>query len=244
MTRQLSSACHCLGMLLTVALTPGLALAAGQEIRAEFGLILNDDGDLSCTAADPAESRRRLEEMVDSLRGTPVQTLAYSVGAGSDILYYPTRIASVWGWRETPAYASGPWKERIRNATASAAAGVDSVRIAGERAKAIGLRFVPSFRMNDSHFVRDPLNYPLTGRFWMENQDRTLGVSPVKGYDYSKLLDFAHPEVRAHRLAVIEEIIERYGDLMDGLELDFNRVQILEALAKPPSAWFYTAPSM
>lgn len=227
MVRQLGSAHRSFGLLVAISLISGIAGALDRGTVPDFGLILNDDGDLSCTAPDPAESKRRLEEMVDSLRGTPVGTLAYSVGAGSDVLYYPTRVASVWGWRETPAYVSGPWGERIRNATASAVAGVDSVRIAGERAGAIGLHFVPSYRMNDSHFVRDPLNYPLTGRFWLENQDKTLRVSPVNGHDYSNLLDFAHPEVRAYRLAIVEEIVERYQDLMDGLELDFNRVQIL-----------------
>ncbi|MFA5688107.1 MAG: hypothetical protein WC959_03020 [Kiritimatiellales bacterium] len=98
--------------------------------------------------------------------------------------------------------------------------------VAAETVTEMGLYFVPSVRMNDSHFVSDPLNYPLTGKFWMENQDKTIGTSPVAGYDYSALLNFLHEEVRTYRMRIITEVINRYAAKMDGLELDFNRVQI------------------
>lgn len=192
----------------------------------DFGLILNDDGDFTATDPDPAVSGSNLRRMIASLEHTPVKTLAYSVGAGSDILYYPTRVASTWGWQPTPKYGGEAWAKRAECAKAVILAGVDLVRIAAEQAKRQGLFFVPSYRMNDSHFVRDPINYPLTGRFWLENQDKTLGASPVAGYDYSNLLDYSHAAVRDYRLRIINEVIARYSDVMDGLELDFNRVQI------------------
>ncbi len=75
----------------------------------------------------------------------------------------------------------------------------------------------------------DPVNYPLTGQWWMDHHDQfIIGHSPiVSDIHYGNLLDYSYEEVRAYRLAVIREIIDRYSDIMDGLELDFNRVQVL-----------------
>ncbi|MBL9200781.1 MAG: hypothetical protein JNL39_09760, partial [Opitutaceae bacterium] len=190
-------------------------------------ILQNLDGDLSFTGDTPAESRSNLERLIDEVAAGPATTLMWSVGAGSDVLYYPTRVASTWGWRRTKYHDDPRWSTRIERCRVALEAGLDAPRIAGERARLRGLRFVPSYRMNDSHYCSDPLNYPLTGRFWMEHQDATIGVSPVAGYDaYRHLLDFSRPEVRAYRLGVILEVIGRYADLMDGLELDFNRFQI------------------
>lgn len=202
----------------------------------DFGLMLNDDGDLSFTSMDPDIAVGNLEAMIDSLAGTPVKTLAYSVGAGSDVLYYPTKVASVWGWRKTRYDEDERWAPRIAMIKAGMAAGIDPIRVAGERAKKLGLYFVPSYRMNDNHFMSDPFEYPLTGEFWMQHHERlTLGESPIKSSaDYGKLFDFSHAEVREYRLRVLFEVIERYQDIMDGIELDFNRVQVLLPAGKGP----------
>src|SRR5258706_9626378 len=83
--------------------------------------------------------------------------------------------------------------------------------------------------MNDMHFVVDPDNYPLTGEFWLSHRDLRIGRSPVAGWDYSNLFDYAHEPVRAYRLAIIREALTRYADLMDGFELDLNRFQVFFA---------------
>ena len=93
----------------------------------------------------------------------------------------------------------------------------------------MGMRFFPSFRMNDDHFVFDPHEYPLTGQFWDKHQNLIIGLdrSPILSQKmYGNLFDFSHKEVRDHRLAVIKEVIDRYGDISEGIELDFNRTQI------------------
>jgi hypothetical protein len=195
----------------------------------DLGLMINSDGDLSFTEREPAASETALRERVRALRSTPIKTLMYSVGAGSDVLYYPTKVASVWGWRETSYDQKKEWGQRIANIKAGMRAGVDPVRVAGEEAKRLGMFFLPSYRMNDSHFMTDPQEYPLTGEFWMKNGQRLrIGDSPILSRaEYGNLLDFSHAEVRDHRLGVVFEIIERYGDIMDGIEMDFNRVQVL-----------------
>lgn len=212
------------------AAPPGEAAAAG-DARAvptmDLGLMLNLDGDLSFTGATAEESRVKLERLVDDIHRAPVRTVMWSIGAGSDILYYPTQVASTWGWRPTPYDDKPAWQARIQRCKAAAEAGLDAPRIAGGRARALGLRFIPSYRMNDAHYCSDPHHYPLTGRFWVEHPQAVIGASPVPGNDnYQHLLNYEREEVRAYRMGVVLEAMERYQDLMDGFELDFNRFQI------------------
>lgn len=206
-----------------------VARAHTAEPLPDFGVMLNDDGDLSFTSLDPNESARNVLAQVDSLAGTAVKTLMWSVGAGSEILYYPTKVANDWRWRPIhPNYEEefGSWQ---RKAAAGLDAGIDPIRIAGERAKALEMFFVPSYRMNDDHFIFDPVDYPLTGKFWLDNREKmTIGESPQPADPhYGNLLDFTHPEVRRFRLDVIFEVIARYEALLDGVELDFNRFQMI-----------------
>lgn len=207
-----------------------LALAVVLTIHAQaadLGLMHNFDGDLSFRGATPETSVIKLKELIDEEAKLPVKTVCWSIGAGSDILYYPTKVASTWGWRHTKYSDDPAWKTRIEKCRIATETGLDAPRIVGERLHERGLKFVPSYRMNDGHFTSDPFEYPLTGRFWMEHQDATIGTSPVAAFaGYKHLLNYARDEVRAYRLAVIFEAMDRYADLMDGFELDFNRFQI------------------
>ncbi len=200
-----------------------LPLAAAEPLV----LMQNLDGDLSFVGDTPQESKEKLQKLIDDIAAGPAQVLMWSIGAGSDILYYQTKVASTWGWRRTKYHDDPKWKTRIERCRAATEAGLDAPRIAGEQARKRGLAFFPSYRMNDAHYCSDPLHYPLTGRFWMENQDAGIGASPVAGYEgYKYLLNYAREDVRAYRLGVILEAMDRYADLMNGFELDFNRFQI------------------
>lgn len=204
-------------------------------------IMQNLDGDLSFTGSTPVESKAKLEKLIDDIASGPARSLMWSIGAGSDILYYQTKVASTWGWRRTKYHDDPKWGPRIKRCQAATEAGLDAPRIAGERAKQRGLAFYPSYRMNDSHYCSDPLHYPLTGRFWMENQDAGIGATPIPAFDgYKHLLNYARADVRAYRLAVILEAMNRYADVMDGFELDFNRFQIFF----PPGTAETNAPLM
>lgn len=197
----------------------------------DFGVIWNDDGNWSITSEDPSQAKLGVEFVVDLLAGTPVKTLVYGVGV-SCLVDYPSNVASTWGWRKTPKYeADKEWAARIRKGRALAAAGFDPIQVAGTRAKKLNLYFVPSYRMSDDHFIWDPNEYPLTGKFWIDNQKYAIknsGASPIDSYsEYGNALDFSHKSVREFRLAVINEIIDRNQDLMDGIELDFSRCWVL-----------------
>lgn len=194
-----------------------------------FGVIFNEDGDFAFLDPDPKQAEKLLRANVDGHAALGIKTYVFSLGAGSDALYYPTKVSSSYGWRETKYEKENEvWKWRVRSARACIAAGLDAINIAGDQAKKNHLLFIPSLRMNDSHFMADPYNYPLTGKFWLDHApDLTIQQSPISfDKNYGNLFDYSKEAVRKYRLAVIEEAIERNIHLMDGFELDFNRVQV------------------
>ncbi|HEV2295419.1 MAG TPA: hypothetical protein VGR35_16330 [Tepidisphaeraceae bacterium] len=212
------------------------SVAVARDVP-NLGVMLNDDGDLLFLHNNPEASIRATKASMDAMRGTPIKTFMLSVGAGSDILHYDTKVASIYGWRETkwtkkfenPKNEEEMWHPRIVKERGAIEKGHDLIRVSGEYAREMGLRFFPSFRMNDDHFVFDPHEYPLTGEFWDNNQDLIIGLerSPILSQKmYGNLLDFSHAKVREHRLAVVREVIDRYHDISEGIELDFNRTQI------------------
>jgi hypothetical protein len=195
----------------------------------EFGIMLNDDGDHSFTDLDPQRSEAALRAKVRSLEGTAVKTLVYQIAAGSETMLYPTKVGSVWGWRKASGEGDPPWDKQMPYLRAAAANGLDAGRTAGQEAKAMGMYFMPGYRMNDAHFSSNPFEHPATGRFWLENHERfKIGQAPSERTEFlANLLDYSHAEVRAHRLAIISEVVDRYGDLMDGVQLDFMRQPFL-----------------
>ena len=205
------------------------SIAQTKKTTVDFGVVFNEDGDFAFLSPDPVKARQLLELNVAAHAALGINTYTFSIGAGSDVLYYKTKAASPYGWRQT-SYESkdSNWAARIRSARTCIAAGMNAVMVAGMEAKRNKMRFIPSLRMNDSHFMTDPYNYPLTGKFWIDNGERLkIGKSPLPfSKDYGNLFDYTHKEVRDFRYAVFEEAILLHQDIIDGFELDFNRVQV------------------
>lgn len=202
---------------------------AAPRTRPDFGLVFNDDADLALVLPDRKKSEALLRANVRALADTPVKTLVYCIGMGGDLLYYNTVVASRVGWRKSPDEKPGSLMEkRMENARVCLAQGADAVRIAGETAKQLGLRFIPSLRMNDAHFMANPDDHAMTSEFWFKNRnDYTIKESPLAFQAaYGNLLDYSHAAVRQLRLDTIYEALARNHDLVDGFELDFNRFQV------------------
>lgn len=224
------------GGMLGLALVLMLGFSGTASVRAQaprplpaFGLVFNDDADLSFVVPDRAQSEALLRANIAALADTPVRTLVYSVGMGGDLMYYDTKIASRVGWRKAPDETPGSLMEkRMENARVCLAQGADAVRTAGEAAKALGLRFIPSLRMNDAHFMVKPDEHSMTSEFWFQHRDRyTIKDSPLPWQPaYGNLLDYTHEAVRQLRIDTVFEVLERNRDLVDGFELDFNRFQV------------------
>ncbi len=189
-------------------------------------IILNDDGDYTYIGNNAEEWRANLSNMLSNMREIPAHTLAYSLATGTDLLLYPSKAGSSWGWR--PLELSGAAR-RFEAFIAAIKHGFDGVRWAAEDARKMGMAFVPVFRVNDAHYAS--LKRPwFEGEFWTKNRekftfDKPPYTQPKLAY-YKELLDYSHPEVREHRLGVIREAIERYSDIMDGFFLDCMRTPL------------------
>ena len=214
-------------VLLLAALLGGAGPARGGA--PDFGVVFNDDADLAFVVPDRAASEALLRANVGALADTPVRTFVFCVGMGGDVLYYDTKVASRVGWRKSPDEKPGSLMEkRMENARVCLAQGADAVRTAGEAAKRLGLRFIPSLRMNDAHFMVTPDAHAMTSEFWFRHRDRyRIKDSPLEFQPaYGNLLDYSHAAVRQLRLDTVDEVLERNRDLVDGFELDFNRFQV------------------
>lgn len=214
--------------ILTVFLTVAAAMA-GPRVLPDFGVVFNDDADLSFVVPDRAQSEALLRANIGALADTPMKTLVYCIGMGGDLLYYNTNVASRVGWRKAPDETLGSLMEkRMENARVCLAQDADAVRTAGEAAKKVGLLFIPSLRMNDAHFMANPEHHSMTSEFWFKHRaEFTIKESPLAFQPaYGNLLDFTHAAVRRLRLDTVFEALERNHDLVDGFELDFNRFQV------------------
>ena len=223
---------------LSLWLAMAVVAAAAPRARPDFGVVFNDDADLAFLAPDRAKSEEFLRANLRALADTPVKTLVYCIGMGGDLLYYDTKVASRVGWRKSPDETPGSLMEkRMENARVCLAQGADAVRTAGEAARQLGLRFIPSLRMNDAHFMANPDGHSMTSEFWFQHRhEYTIKDSPLLFQPaYGNLLDYAYPAVRQLRLDTVFEALARNHDLVDGFELDFNRFQVFFPKGKAAS---------
>ena len=170
-----------------------------------------------------------LHQYVDMVAGSQVTT--YMICSGSDFFYYRSKYGSIIGDdKEGTIGCDGDsalhqtLKRFYRNALALEKEGTDIVEATLKRAREKKLEAFITYRMNDLHFADTTGNCALQySDFWKANPQFWTSDTALHGYNSRNALDFAHPEVRAHKLNVIREQLEKYGALIDGYELDFMR---------------------
>ena len=59
--------------------------------KSSFGVMLNEDGDFAFVDPDPRRAEQLLRANVDGHAALGIKTYIFSLGAGSDVLYYPTK---------------------------------------------------------------------------------------------------------------------------------------------------------
>ncbi len=126
---------------------------------------------------------------------------------------------AIWEFKEGQKLPDNDFaKKWCDNARLLAERGLDpyAVWIARCRVKKISPWL--SMRMNDVHNVDDVDNY-IHSSFWRKHPEYWR-VPGGKGWT-DRALDFGIPEVRAHAMAYVKELLERYDP--DGLELDWMR---------------------
>ena len=165
---------------------------------------------------------------VDMVAGTQVTT--YMMCTGSSAVYYPSKYSNMLGddrggtlkaCYDSATYNT--WRRYWDNEKRLEAEGTDMVSASLARARERGLETFITLRMNDLHFA-DTLSACKMAmeEFWLQNPQFWTN-DPSIGYNSAGALDYAHPQVREHKLALIREQLERFGPLIDGVDLDFMR---------------------
>lgn len=142
------------------------------------------------------EPPMRLEDAwapVDEVAGTGVDTFIYGVSRG-DGLFYPSQVGLRFGEDKRP-FADACYWRAWHNMQSLLDRGLDPLQVLVGRAHQQGLDFFASVRMGGWEGLDAKYTLAKGGR------------------------GFAHPEVRAHQLAVLAELLTWYE--VEGVELDF-----------------------
>lgn len=207
------------------------ALNRGMATPRKPRLIYNDD---SCTlrSAPPPHSTDSISLALDYLEGSQVDCLCWLMG--DQFAYsWPSKVMeNVYDLKDRHGdMRRSFWKNGCDAMYGLHKQGIDYLPILIERARARGLQFMGSFRMNDAHLKSYPTSW-LAPEFWKKHQDwRLWEVTDARTY-YNAALDYSFPEVRRNYLNGIFEVAETYD--VDGIELDFMRNPYL---FQPSEAW-------
>jgi hypothetical protein len=225
----------------TVLLANGRKLIAEEGTRSKprFRVLYGNDATNTVACVSPWHKKSEpfrpemLEATVDEVAGTGVEVHLLQPGLG----WIP------W-WKSTvyPADEHYRWFRERTGAEPDAFGkymldGGDMVSLFIDRCRQRGQSPFISLRMNDAHHLEDANLKSRAAiwasRFYVEHPEYRLGA----GTGFSKeqrVLDWAIPEVRAHKFALIGELCANYD--FDGLEMDFMRFYALFALDRTTAA--------
>lgn len=169
-------------------------------------------------------------ESIDILANSQITTVLLSPNIGQSVSY-PSEVSQLSHWRplspETDAALKkgmGPFFTKVTYDVANLwrEQGVDAFQLMSERARERGLEVFASIRMNDTHMLGlDEGDGPYTDPFYRDHPEWRIPPMGGAGRHSGGALNYAIPEVRQHRLALMEELLRRYD--FTGLDLDFVR---------------------
>ncbi|MCP4645257.1 MAG: hypothetical protein GY851_32745 [bacterium] len=201
--------CHYIIALPFLALTC-IAHAGESSPRVVF----NDDAQVLGEAPLEGTSdfvKAWLNREVDAV---PFSTFVF-LAATPDICTYDTKAGETYGDRFGPDYREF-WTKGIRGLRAE---GTDALHLVTDHMHTKGKEVLAAVRMNDTHHKKLDLGIPLCSRFLVDHPQYV--IQQPDGRTNETALDYSHPEVREHRMAIMREIAEDYD--VDGLELNFVR---------------------
>ncbi len=167
--------------------------------------LIDDDG--SNRFADLSADWRA--DLVEAVRECPPNVTTYLVCANSATCYWPTQVGVV--------------NDRCPVLVEAIQRGEDPLRFWLEQLKASGRETFITCRMNDVHNPTEQWNIP---RLRREHPACIVGHDEVQRGQaqwMSYCLDYGQAQVRQYMLALLAELLERYGDVIDGLQLDWLR---------------------
>ncbi len=196
-------------------------------------IIFTDDGWILSATEPPVTAADLQAKVVDGYAGMG-GAFGWSLG-DHEVYQYETERGEIFGQGRTSfddglrsfvhSPTPGVMPRIAENIRALMAEDGGPMTILTRQTRRAGLPFFPRVRMN-SHYDMDP-DHPGYGRFRRERPDLLIGrpgESIPEGtieWGIKTGLDFTFPEVREHRLAIVEEVVERFD--VDGVELDFMR---------------------
>ncbi len=219
------------------------AAPAAPPPRAPFKLLYSNDTTNILSCVSPFHKAR------EPFRGTMVQATVDEVadkGVDVHMLQPGLGMVPMWPSKVLPLDQHYAWmKERYGQKPDSYGGfvlnGGDIVKLFVDRCRERGQSPFISFRLNDAHhkeYADTPKGEKLTQqmgmsvtRFYVEHPEMRLKPQSTRGSDVVQ--NWAFPEVRAQKFALIQELCENYD--LDGLELDFMRFYSFFQLDKTTS---------
>ena len=197
-------------ILLTCLLTLPTLSTAQPAARTVF----NDDAQMLMEA--PAKGATKfVQQWLDrEVAAVKFSTFVF-LTTTPDLCTYDTRVGETYGDRFGPDYRGG-WAPGIR---ALRSEGTDALKVVTKHMHSKGKEVLAAIRMSDTHHREISTESPLCSLFAVKNPQFVIRQPDQRTNETA--LDYSYPEVRAHRLAIMKEVVEEYD--VDGLELNFVR---------------------
>lgn len=236
-----------------VAFACVVAQATPQPVP-DFGVMFNDDTKLVVGTTKTEVIAGITNNVVgNAALGIPwlaAPTIIRNIGYGSDLVYYPTTAGSNLGWRTftqaeidatanpVATQATIDYMTKVKSLVVDPAPAdrLDPIRVQAEAALSAGKYYFLSYRMNDHVGLSDGRNNPLAGEFRVnsyvtpvppDTDDAPNLIDEVSSATADRYYDYSKQAVRDNRLALIHEFLDRYADVIDGLQLDFERTYVI-----------------
>lgn len=226
---------------LLLLLATAIAVHAQPEGPRPLGsLLYNSDGNHLFVGENPFLGEKRYQArqvvrpkpmgvdqflaQVDEVAGTQVGTFLVNP-VNNQVLLYKSEIERRYGdgATEDDIKAASPTAQNlVRNLRHFDDLKVDPFALLVERIKAKGMRPMATFRPQSAHLPGSKADTKLCNSPWVaEHPELRLKTKGNAGGDGNSLLDFARPEVRNRKIAILGEFMTKYD--FEGLQLDFQR---------------------
>ena len=197
-------------------------------------VVYNEDGNLLMCLQPGRAAETMREYLAWTTDRIPIDIYEFCV-ATPDVCYFDTKKGEVLGRRmldrisqymKEDGHEDIGKPDRPRQLVHHVGYGIELLRQEGHDALDIhvdhlherGIKVVAGVRMGDTHHRALDPDVPLCPQFAIDHPEYVIprrdGIAEVA-------LDYSHPEVREHRLAIIREIVEDHA--VDGVSLNFMR---------------------
>ena len=206
-------------------------VTASGPRKAPYRLLYSNDLTNIMSCIIPFHQRKEpfrkemLEATVDEVAGTGVDAHLLQPGLG----VVPLWKSKVQPLEEHEAWIMERYGQKVDSFTKCVLDGTDLIQVFIDRCRSHGQAPFISIRMNDAHHKEnvdkkkgDKSSGSLSmaiSRFYHDHPEYRLVQGSVSSKDV--VLNWAVPEVRAQKFALLQELCENYD--LDGLELDFLR---------------------